>query len=337
MARGAAGSCAVLLPPRPGPRAHHHTNPLRRFTRTPCYTGPDDPERGQVRGPLQLGETVVIETVGGHDQDYANQDSLRPGAVFEVREKRDSRQGGPFFVEGIEAGDWLSLEIIDIEVGPYGFYRNGGPLWGSMRCVAPVRDGLVHFPPDFVVPVRPMIGYVRLESVAPYEIDTGGNLDYNSVQPGSTVHIRAQKKGGLFLLTDVHARMGDGELTATGVEIDSAVTLKVDRSPGFPCHAPVVEKSRHVEDGDEWLTSGQGGNWQEAVKAAWIDMVALIADRYDCTVEQANLIVGTIADARPGYSAGDLNVRGRPHPGGYITVQLAVTRSLRRTGAPYEP
>ena len=131
--------------------------------------------------------------------------------------------------------------------------------------------------------------------------------------------------------------MGDGELTATGVEIDSAVTLKVDRSPGFPCHAPVVEKSRHVEDGDEWLTSGQRGNWQEAVKAAWIDMVALIADRYDCTVEQANLIVGTIADARPGYSAGDLSVRGRPHPGGYITVQLAVTKSLRRTGTPYEP
>ena len=240
-------------------------------------------------------------------------------------------------MEGIQAGDWLSLEIIDIEVGPYGFYRNGGPLWGSMRCVAPVRDGLVHFPPDFVVPVRPMIGYVRLESVAPYEIDTGGNLDYNSVQPGSTVHVRAQKRGGLFLLTDVHARMGDGELTGTGVEIDSAVTLKVGPSPGFPCHAPVVEKSRHVEDGDEWLTSGQGGNWQEAVKAAWIDMVALIADRYDCTVEQANLIVGTIADARPGYSAGDLSVRGRPHPGGYVTVQLAVTKSLRRTGTPYEP
>ncbi len=310
---------------------------MRRFTRTPFYTGPDDPERGQVRGRLQLGETVVVETVGGHDQDYSNQDSLMPGAVFEVREKRDARQGGPFYVEGIEAGDWLSLEIIDIEVGPYGFCRNGGPLWGSMRCVAPVRDGLVHFPPDFVVPARPMIGYVRLESVAPYEIDTGGNLDYNSVQPGSTVHIRAQKRGGLFLLTDVHARMGDGELTGTGVEIDSAVTLQVDRSPGFPCHAPVVEKSRPVEDGEEWLTSGQGGNWQEAVKAAWIDMVALIADRYDCTVEQANLIVGTIADARPGYSAGDLSARGRPRPGAYITVQLAVTRSLRRTGAPYEP
>jgi amidase len=310
---------------------------MRTFTRTPYFTGSDDPARGEVRANLQLGETVVIETFGGHDQDYTQQDSLLPGAVFEVRQHRHSRPGGPFFVEGIEAGDWLSLEIIDIAVGPYGFYRNGGPLWGSMRCVAPVRDGLVHFPPDFVVPVRPMIGYVRLESVANYEIDSGGNMDFNSVQSGSTLHIRAQKRGGLFLLTDVHARMGDGELTGTGVEIDSAITLKVDKSPGFPCHAPVVEKTRHVEDEAEWLTSGQGANWQEAVKAAWIDMVALVSAQYSCTVEEANLIVGTLADARPGYSAGDLSVRGRPHSNAYITSQLAVTKSLRRTGKPYTP
>ena len=152
------------------------------------------------------------------------------------------------------------------------------------------------------------------------------------------MHVRAQKEGGLFLLTDVHARMGDGELTGTGVEIDSSRDPEGRPVPRVPLPRPAWwRRAATSEDGDEWLTSGQGGNWQEAVKAAWIDMVALIADRYDCTVEQANLIVGTIADARPGYSAGDLSVRGRPHPGGYITVQLAVTRSLRRTGRPYEP
>ena len=37
---------------------------MRRFTRTPCYSGPDDPERDQPRGTLKLGETVVVETVG---------------------------------------------------------------------------------------------------------------------------------------------------------------------------------------------------------------------------------------------------------------------------------
>ena len=77
-----------------------------------------------------------------------------------------------------------------------------------------------------------------LESVDPYEIDHGGNMDFNSTRPGSTVHIRAQKPGGLLTLADAHARMSDGELTGTGVEIDTAVTIRVDRSPGFSTSSP---------------------------------------------------------------------------------------------------
>ncbi len=310
---------------------------MRRFNRTPCYTGPDDPARGEVRGTLQLGETVVVETVGGHDQDYEAIGKCLPGDVMEVHPPRYSRPGGPFLIEGIRAGDWVAIEILAIDPGPYGFYRNGGPFWGSMRLVAPVRAGWVHFPPDFVVPVRPMIGVIQLESVAAFEIDHGGNMDFNSVQPGSTVHLRAQKDGGRLSLGDVHARMGDGEMTGTGVEIDSAVTLRVGRSPGFPCGSPVVEKTRLVEADDEYLTSGQGATWEEAARIAWFDMVSLIADRYQTTVEYANLIVGTIGDFRPGYAAGMLNQRGRPSASAYVTCQVAVTKALRRTGHPYQP
>lgn len=310
---------------------------MRRFTRTPCYSGPDDPARGEIRGTLQLGETVVIETVGGHDQDYEAIGKCLAGDIMEVHPPRHSRPAGPFVVEGIRAGDWLSVQILAIEVGPYGFYRNGGPFFGSIRMVAPVRDGLVHFPPDFVVPVRPMIGVIQVESVAAYEIDHGGNMDFNSVQPGSTVHLRTQKDGALLSLGDVHARMGDGEMTGTGVEIDSAVTLRVDRSPGFPCGSPVVEKTRLIESEEEYLTSGQGATWEEAARIAWFDMDSLIADRYQTTVEYANLIVGTIGDFRPGYAAGLLSQRGRPNAGAYVTCQVAVTKALRRTGHPYVP
>ena len=311
---------------------------MRRFTRTPYYSGPDDPEIGEVRGTLKLGETVVIETAGGHDHDYEAAGEIRAGMVMNAAtHKRYSRPGGPFFIEGVNPGDWVAIEIIAMEVGPYGFYRNGGPHWGSIRLVAPVRDGMIHFPPDFVVPTRPMIGYIAFESVASHQIDHGGNLDFNSIQPGSTVHLRAQKPGGLLMLTDVHARMGDGELTATGVEIDAAITLKIDRSRGFSASGPVVEKTRVVESSEEFLTSGRGHDWEEALKIAWSDMVGLIADYYETTTEYANLIVGTIGEARPGYAAGGLNNRGNHNPGQYVTCQLAVTKELQRTGQPYEP
>lgn len=309
---------------------------MRQFTRTPYYTGAGDLDRGAVRGSIQLGETVQIETVGGHDQNYLDKKDLRAGAIMNVEGHRGSRPGGPFYIDGVEPGDWIKIEIINMEVGRYGFYRNGGPHWGSIRLIAPVQDGLVHFPPDFVVPIRPMIGYIALESVAAFEIDHGGNMDFNAIQPGSTLHLRAHKPGGLMMLGDVHARMGDGELTGTGVEIDATITLRVERSPGFPCSGPVVEKTRCVEHTEEILTSGQGETWEDALKIAWSEMVSLIAFQYNTTAEYANLIVGTIADARPGYSAGRLNLRGRPGSS-YVTCQLAVTKELRRTGKPYTP
>tara|TARA_Y100000588_G_scaffold29264_1_gene28514 strand:- start:408 stop:1319 length:912 start_codon:yes stop_codon:yes gene_type:complete len=303
---------------------------MRRFNRTPHYTGPDDPEIGEVRGTLQLDETVIIETIGGADNDYEAAGFLKAGQIISGEShRRYARPGGPFHIEGIEPDDWVSIEIIDMEVGPYGFYRNGGPNWGNWRCLAPVRDGLVHFPPDFVVPARPMIGVVQLESWAPNAIDHGGNMDFNAIQPGSTVHIRAQKPGGGLYLGDVHARMGDGELTGAGVEIDSAITLKVSRSPGFPCSSPVVETTTVVEGAEEWLTSAKAVEWGDALKAAWLEMVALLIDRYDTTYEYANMIVGTIGDARPGFATG--------YMGSYVTVQIAVTKELRRTGEPYVP
>ncbi|MDE0964839.1 MAG: acetamidase/formamidase family protein [Candidatus Latescibacteria bacterium] len=303
---------------------------MRHFTRTPFYSGPDDPEMGQVRGKLALDETVVIETIGGADNDYEAAGFLKVGQIISGdSHRRYARPGGPFFIEGIEPDDWVAIEIINMEVGPYGFYRNGGPNWGNWRCLAAVRDGLIHFPPDFVVPVRPMIGVIQLASWAPSGIDHGGNMDFNAIQPGSTVHIRAQKPGGLLSLGDVHARMGDGELTGAGVEIDAAITLKVSRSPGFPCSAPVVETTGVVESAEEWLTSARAEHWGEALRLAWTEMVALLIDRYDTTYEYANMIVGTIGDARPGFATG--------YMGGYVTCQIAVTKELRRTGEPYKP
>ena len=303
---------------------------MRRFNRKPHYTGPDDPDIGEVRGTLHLDETVIIETIGGADNDYEAAGFLKAGQIISGEShRRYARPGGPFHIEGVQPDDWLAIEILEMEVGPYGFYRNGGPNWGNWRCLAPVRDGLVHFPPDFVVPARPMIGVVQLESWAPNAIDHGGNMDFNAIQPGSTVHIRAQKPGGGLSLGDVHARMGDGELTGAGVEIDAAITLRVSRSPGFPCSSPVVETTTVVEGAEEWLTSARAEKWGDALKAAWLEMVALLIDRYDTTYEYANMIVGTIGDARPGFATG--------YMGGYVTVQIAVTKDLRRTGEPYVP
>jgi acetamidase/formamidase len=302
----------------------------RRFTRTPYYMGPNDPERGKIRGTLRLGETVVIEVPG----DTGDTD-LKPGVVPDpnVTPPRGSRPGGPFEIEGVKPRDWLAIRIIDIAPGPYGYSNNHGPVRGPFRVLTPVKDGMVHFPPDFVVPMRPMLGVVHLQAAAalPLNIwDTGGNLDFNSIRAGSTVYIRAQRYGGMLTIGDAHAYMSDGELTGTGVEIDVTVTLKVDRVPGFPTGGVVVETA------DNWYTAGIGATWEEAVKVAWAEMVALVSHLHNTTAEHANLIVGTIGDAVPGYAAGTIFHRGFQRPS-YITCQIAIPKSLRRTGKPFQP
>jgi len=77
----------------------------RRFTRTPYYTGPNDPERGKIRGTIKLGETVIIDVPG----DTGDTD-LKPGVVPDpnVTPPRGSRPGGPFEIEGVKPRDWFN-------------------------------------------------------------------------------------------------------------------------------------------------------------------------------------------------------------------------------------
>ena len=246
----------------------------RRFTMTPRLSGPEYPERGKLRGTIQLGETVVIEIPGGFDS------ILEPGVLPELSELRHSRRGGPFKIEGIKRGDWVAIQIVAVEPGPYGYYNNGGPFRGSLRRVAPVQDGLLHFPPDFVVPVRPMVGIVQLEPRLSHPggaWNHGGDLDLNSVQAGSTVYIRAQKYGGMLTIGDTHAYQGDGELTGTGVEIDTTVTIKVEREPDFPNCGVVVETA------EKWYATGVAADWETALKIAWTEAVALASRSHTFT------------------------------------------------------
>jgi hypothetical protein len=107
----------------------------RRFTRTPYYKGPDDPERGKIRGTLKLGETVVIDIPG----DTGDTD-LKPGVVPDpnVTPPRGSRPGGPFEIEGIAPRDWVAIKIIDVVPGPYGYSNNHSPVRGPMRVLTPL-------------------------------------------------------------------------------------------------------------------------------------------------------------------------------------------------------
>jgi len=119
-------------------------------------------------------------------------------------------------------------------------------------------------------------------------------------------------------------------LTGTGVEIDVTVTLRVDKVADLPGGGVVVETE------DKWYTAGIGATWEDALKVAWAEMVALLQHLHNTTYEHANLLVGTIGDVVPGYAAGKIFHRGFERPN-YITLQIGIPKTLKRTGKPWQP
>src|SRR5215217_3776185 len=87
------------------------------------------------------------------------------------------------------------------------------------------------------LPLRPMVGVIGtapadgvIYTAAPGP--QGSNIDVNAVTLGARVHLPVHVPGALLAIGDVHASMGDGEVSGTGIEIAGEVTVRVDLVPG---------------------------------------------------------------------------------------------------------
>lgn len=297
---------------------------MRHFTMETCFSHNWLAAAAQ-REPLAtlgLGETVTVETANSRNAD------LSPGMIVEQAVKRSEGYGnpvtGPFLVDGVRAGDWLAVHLEDIQVAQYGYIRRGGPFINRPRIVLEVRDGRVHFPGGVSLPARPMMGVIGVIPAAD-SADPGphgGNMDTVDVKAGSVFHVRAQRDGGYFVVGDCHAIQGEGEITCTGLEIDSVVRLRIERSPGFPCQNPVIETA------DEWQTMFSHVSWPDAVRGAFAEMVEFVRDRWSLNDEDANILVGTAAHVKNSsiWGIGGLCLGLPPY---MATIRMALAKDVR--------
>ncbi|MGH3371362.1 MAG: acetamidase/formamidase family protein, partial [Nocardioidaceae bacterium] len=163
---------------------------------------------------------------------------------------------GPIHVDGANPGDWLSVRIDRIDLGTLAPYAATlvtgdskgvcGTRWSPLdqlpdTRICPIVDGTVLFPTgrgDLALPVRPMIGSIGTAPAAgessslEFGRDHMGNVDCPSVTAGSTVFLPVNVPGALLSLGDVHAAMGDAEITGTALETNADVFITVDVAPG---------------------------------------------------------------------------------------------------------
>lgn len=202
---------------------------------------------------IASGDTVVVETydcftnkLDSPEQVFASEADLLAliGAYNPVNR--------PIYVDGAKPGDRLAVRIDDIALGrhaPYAVTTMTGDFAGICGSRIPVEgaepdtricrldDGHITFPTRrgaITLPTRPMVGTVGTAPADRSWISLhsdpahGGNMDCPSVTAGATVVLPVNVEGGLLSLGDVHAAMGDAEITGTALETNADVTITVD-------------------------------------------------------------------------------------------------------------
>ncbi len=165
---------------------------------------------------------------------------------------------GPFYVEGAQPGDTLSVKILKIapnrsrgwtrkviatNVLEPDYLREVFARESSNELIdwlvnlnsgtgqVQHLEGNSGFPE---VQLDPMIGCLGVSPSNGVATSTatsgphGGNMDYVGVREGATLYFPVAVPGALFFLGDVHALQGHGEITGTGIEISSDVAFQFE-------------------------------------------------------------------------------------------------------------
>ena len=254
------------------------------------------------------GDQFVVET---HDTSSGRIHRLEDVPEFvRIRDPlKVNPAAGPVFVVGASPGDDLIVEILDIRLQPYGFVRvlaGAGVLQSGIEpdgvLMARIDGEHVVLGERMRLPLRPMVGVIGtapadgvVYTAAPGP--QGSNIDVNAMTVGARVHLPVHVPGALLAIGDVHATMGDGEVSGTGVEIAGEVTVRVDLVPGAAPARPWIETA------EAWITTGSGPALEDAVEMAVEELTGLLIARFGLSRTEAFLLVSARGDVHIGQCA----------------------------------
>lgn len=211
---------------------------------------------------------------------------------------------GPVQVRGAEPGDSIVVHVMDIALAPRGYTgtRPGkgvlGHTIGEHRTrLFDVLDGMVVFNDRIRFPVRPMVGVIGTapagDGVATLHPGPhGGNMDHNDVRVGARVHLPVFVPGAGLCIGDVHASMGDGEISITALEIPGEVRVRVELRKGADIRRPWIEFP------ECWITTGDGPGITEAIRVAADEMARFLMRRLALSADEAYMLLSIRGDVR---------------------------------------
>ena len=117
-------------------------------------------------------------------------------------------------------------------------------------------------------------------------------LAWQLVRVGSRVYFPVNAEGAGLAVGDMHACMGDGELSGTGIEIAGRMCLRVTFYHHRPIERPVIETA----DSLYFLASRR--TLEESVKVGTEDAVNFLMKKFDLNFPDAYRLMSATCDAQ---------------------------------------
>lgn len=162
---------------------------------------------------------------------------------------------GPIYIKEAKVGDILAVKIEEIKVASKGVLASSN-LLGTLKekldtselKIIEIKDNKAKISENITIKLNPMIGVIGVapkgEGIISGAPDYhGGNMDTKEISQGSTVFFEVNVDGALFGLGDLHAAMGDGEISGTGIEVGGFVTTSFTLIKGESFPTPTVKLS----------------------------------------------------------------------------------------------
>lgn len=240
------------------------------------------------------GATILVETWDAYMGTW--------GADTEPRVTGPAT--GPIAVEGASPGDALRIDILAIEPGPLAMHdvRAGRGFLGDTftqrhPTVMPIEEGHLLFPGGIRIPLRPSIGLIATTPAEPQQTASdsgpyGGDLDIQELTAGSTIWLPVFTPGGLLVVGDCHAVVGDGAVGGTGAECAAAITLRLTVEKGTSIERPRALTAEH------FIMIAYGADLTQAMRQAVQDMVDFLVHDKKMAPYDAYSLLSLAGDVR---------------------------------------
>ena len=246
------------------------------------------------------GETVRIRT----KDCFGNQLQGPEDQLSEIDWEAINPATGPIYVEGAVAGGTLKVHIDNIELDAQtssctgkdeGVCGDRFSDWATHFCK--VEDGKVVWDERLNIPVAPMIGVIGVAPEGePVNCGTpgkhGGNMDNTAIAAGATLYFPVAVDGALFGCGDMHAVMGDGEVSVSGAEVAGYATVTLTALPELSVPNPLIENDTHFGI----IVSAE--SLDKAAELAVQQMVDLLASRTNESEADLVMLLSLVADVR---------------------------------------